>query len=81
MDKELKRLNRLIESNGKRLAIVQANQDGYLKRRAEIHNTQMLQMLTEFAVTPETLAELLKLSKTQSLPIHQPLLKGVPSHE
>jgi hypothetical protein len=67
MNKELRRLNRLIESNGKKLSIIQAQQDKYLKQRAEIHNTLMLQMLNEYNVTPQMLQELLDRAKTQSI--------------
>lgn len=67
MDKELKRLNRLIESNGRRLAVFQTKQNGYLKARAEIHNTLMLQLLNEHEVTPQILKDLLDKAKTQSI--------------
>lgn len=67
MNKEFRRLNRLIESNGKKLSIIQAQQDKYLKQRAEIHNTLMLQMLNECNVTPQMLQDLLDRAKTQSI--------------
>lgn len=67
MDKELKRLNRLIESNGRKLAVFQTRQNEYLKQRTEIHNTMMLQLLNENEFTPQLLKELLDRAENHTI--------------
>ena len=73
MEKRLKKLNRMYETNARKLAVCQAVEEEILKERTEIHNTMMLQMLTEQAVTPAILKEMLEKSRTQAfVPQYRP---------
>lgn len=67
MEKRLKKLNRMYETNARKLAVCQAVEEEILQERTEIHNTMMLQMLTEQAVTPAILKEMLEKSRTQAI--------------
>lgn len=60
MNKRLKKLNRLHEQTAAKIAVLQAFQDEIDKERAEINNTEMLCLLSEYSMTAEELAELLK---------------------
>lgn len=60
MNKRLKKLNRLHEQTAAKIAVLQALQEEIDKERAEINNTEMLCLLSEYSMTAEELAELLK---------------------
>ena len=60
MNKRLKKLNRLHEQNAAKIAMLQAFQEDIDRERTEINNTEMLCLLSEYSMTAEELAELLK---------------------
>lgn len=60
MNKRLKKLNRLHEQNAAKIAMLQAFQEEIDRERTEINNTEMLCLLSEYSITAEELAELLK---------------------
>lgn len=63
MIKKLAKLNLLYQQNAERIARLQARQEAIEKEREEVNRTEMLRMLSEYAMNAEQLGELIKKSK------------------